>query len=46
MPTFKTLWDNFPDTDDMKKKCVNKQPSKANPFDTYEQMFNTFWHQP
>ena len=35
MPTFKTLWDNFPDTEEMKKKCINKQPSKANPFDNY-----------
>jgi hypothetical protein len=35
MPTFKTLWDNFPDIEEMKKKCLNKQGKSETPFDNY-----------
>lgn len=35
MTTFKTLWDNFPDREEMKMKCVNKQQNIKNPFDNY-----------
>lgn len=35
MVDFKTLWDNFPDADDLKKKCFNKQAKSAAPFENY-----------
>lgn len=35
MTTFKTLWDNFPDDEVMKKKCFNKQAKSSKPFDNY-----------
>jgi hypothetical protein len=35
MASFKTLWDNFPDVDDVKAKCFNKQAKSSAPFDDY-----------
>ena len=35
MATFKSLWDNFPAHEEMKKKCFNKQKKSENPFDNY-----------
>lgn len=36
MPSFKTLWDNFPDADTVKATCVNKQSGgRSEPFDNY-----------
>ena len=36
MADFKTLWDKFPDQDELEKICFNKQPrSDTQPFDNY-----------
>ena len=35
MTNFKTLWDNFPELEEMKKTCVNKQGNIEAPFDNY-----------
>ena len=35
MTNFITLWNNFPDYEEMKKKCVNKQKKNESPFDNY-----------
>ena len=36
MPSFKTLWDNFPDHDQVKARCFNKQPKgPPKPFEDY-----------
>lgn len=35
MLNFKTLWDNYPDADEVKAKCQNKQTKDAKPFDNY-----------
>ncbi len=35
MPTFNTLWSNYPDPDSMKKRCVNKQKTSQSPFSDY-----------
>lgn len=36
MPNFQTLWDNFPDHEEMAKRCQNKQGNgNSQPFDNY-----------
>ena len=35
MPNFKTLWDNYPDAEETKAKCQNKQANETKPFDNY-----------
>ncbi len=35
MAKFKTIWNNYPDKDEMKKKCFNKQPNSQKPFSDY-----------
>lgn len=35
MASFETLWKNFPDKDEMKKVCTNKQAGSNTPFDNY-----------
>lgn len=35
MFTFKDLWNNFPDKENIKKICTNKQKSNNEPFDNY-----------
>lgn len=35
MIAFKTLWDNFPDSDTVSAKCFNKQAKSSKPFDNY-----------
>ena len=35
MPSFKTLWDNYPDLEEMKKRCFNKQKNSEKSFDSY-----------
>ncbi len=35
MANFKTLWSNFPELEETRKKCVNKQGNNETPFDNY-----------
>ena len=35
MPNFRTLWVNYPDLKEMKKKCFNKQKNSEKPFENY-----------
>lgn len=35
MVNFKTLWDNYPNGDEIKTKCLNKQRDEIKPFDDY-----------
>lgn len=35
LPTFDTLWKNYPDADEMRKTCFNKQSTAKDPFDNY-----------
>lgn len=35
MPSFNTLWDNFPDKDKVKTVCTNKQKDSNKAFDNY-----------
>lgn len=35
MPTFKTLWDMFPEAGTLKARCQNKQKDISKPFDDY-----------
>jgi hypothetical protein len=35
MLKFKTLWDNYPDLEEIKKRCFNKQNNSGMPFENY-----------